>query len=267
MGVILKKIECGQFNNLDMDFETNKITSVYDEENSNLLEIVSLLNPIKNGVIEIDNFNYNTKIKKVPKKIRKKIGYVSRFSENQFFNSTVKKELEISLKLLDEETNIDLIFEVMNMVDLNLDLLDHDPFTLSSGEKRKLSIASVLIYNPEIIIIENPFIALDFDSKNNVCKLLKKLKNDYNKTIIISSNNIEDIYKISDYVYILKNYNIVIKGDRSNIYKQKEILVENSIYLPQVVSFSDYVLKEKNVKLGYRYEINDLIKDIYRNAR
>lgn len=267
MGVVLSKIECEKFVDLDMTFETNKIIGIYDEDNSNLLEIISLLKPIKNGNIKIAAFNYDNKVKKVPKKIRKNIGYVSRFSESQFFNTTVKKELELSLNLLNDNCSIDDIIETMKMVDLDTELLNRDPFTLSSGEKRKLSLASILIYNPEILVIENPFVSLDFSSKKNMYKLLKRLKDNYNKTIIISSNDIEDIYKISDYIYLLKKYKVILKGDRSNIYKQKDILIKNNIYLPQLVKFSDYVLKEKNIKLGYRYEMNDLIKDVYRNAR
>lgn len=267
MEVVLKKVSCDNFNEISMFFDKNKITSIYDENNSGLLEIIALLKPIKSGIIEIDNSKYDSKIKKIPKKIRRKIGFISRLGENQFFNETVKEEIEISLKLQNINIDENDIVKIIEMVNLDKSVLNRNPFTLSDGEKRKLSIACALIYNPEIIIIENPFLALDFESKNNIYKLLKKLKDEYGKTIIVSSNDIEEIYKISDYVYILKENEIILHGERSIIYKQKEILLNNNIYLPQVISFSDYVLKEKNVKLGYRYEINDLIKDIYRNAR
>lgn len=267
MEVVLNKMCSGKFNNLNMVFSDNLITGVYDEENTNLLEIISLLSKIDSGEIILDEYVYTKKVKKISQELRRKIGFVSRFSEKQLFNLTVKEELELAFKLLEKESNIDSVIEVMNMVDLDIEFLDRDPFTLSNGEKRKLSIASVLIFNPDVIIIENPFVALDIESKKSLFNLFKKLKNDYKKTVIFSSNDIEDIYRISDYVYLLKNSEIVLSGKRSIIYENKEVLKEKNILLPQLVNFSDYVLSNKGIKLGYRYEMNDLIKDIYRYAR
>ena len=266
MEVVLKNVKKGVFYDLNVNFKSNLISGIYDEENSNLLEIISMLSKIEDGEIIYDKYIYNNKSKKVPKDIRKKIGFVSRFSENQLFNPTVKKELEISSKLLGKDICIDLIIEVLQMVDLDVEVLERNSFTLSTGEKRKLAIACVLIYNPEIIIIENPFVSLDYNSKKNLYKLFKKLQNDYHKTIIFSSNDMEDIYKMADYAYILKNNKILLSGKKNIICENRNMLIENNIILPQIISFSDYVYLSKGIKLGYRDDINDLIKDIYRNV-
>lgn len=253
-------VELNNIYNVDIKFDKN-INFIYCEEECDILEKICLLKKINHGEIIIDDFLYSNS---VPKSIRKKIGYVSKYSEEMFFNDSVSKELEISLKLLDIEKEK---FNALELVGLSNDYLNRDPFTLSSGEKRKLAIACSLVSNPSIIVLDNPFVGLDYISKTTIEKLLIKLKKEYNKTIIILSNNIEDVYRLADYVYFIKNNSIILEGPRSIIFKNKDILKNNGILLPMLVDFSDYVLEHKNIKLGYRYDINDLLKDIYRNAR
>lgn len=266
MEVILNHINYKNFYDINMHFLSNKITAIYEENDSSLLEMISLLEKPKDGNLIIDDFTYNQSTKKISKKIRKKIGYMSKFCENQIFNQTVKGELELPLKLFKENYDIDLLIHTMQIVDLDPNLLERDPFTLSNGEMRKLSLATILVYNPDILILDNPFVGLDFHSSKSLYKLLQKLKNDYKKTIIISTNDIETLYKIADYVYIFKDNHIVLEGKRDVIYKSKDVLLNHNIVLPQVISFSDYVFQKRQIKLGYRYEINDLIKDIYRHV-
>ena len=250
MEITLEKIETNEFKNLNMVFKDNNITGIYDEDNTNISEIISFLCNIKKGIIKIDNNVYS----KLPKKIRTNIGYVSKFANNQIFNKTIKKEFEISFKLSNKKFDIDKVIEIMNLVELSTDYLTRNPLTLSSGEIRKLVLALSLVNNPKVL-------------KKNIIKLIKKIQSDYKLNIILITNNIEDIYALSNYVYILKNGRIILEGDRSVIYRKYDVLLNEYIMIPKLVEFSNFVLREKYIKLGYRYEINDLIKDIYRNAR
>lgn len=263
MEVVLKNIEQNNFKNLNMIFKDNSISAIYDEDNTNISEIVSLLVKIKNGVVLIDNEKYD----KIPKKIRKEIGYVVKFSDNYFFNNTVLKEFEISLKLSQIKYDISLIKDILQLVKLDEIILKRNPFTLSNGEKRKLALALVLITKPKFLVLDSPFIGLDNTAKKEMIKLIKKIQNDYKMNIVLITNNIEDIYTLANYVYILKNNRIILEGDRSVIYRKYDVLLNEYIQIPKLVSFSNFVLREKYIKLGYRYEINDLIKDIYRNVR
>lgn len=263
MEITLEKIETNEFKNLNMVFKDNNITGIYDEDNTNISEIISFLCNIKKGIIKIDNNVYS----KLPKKIRTNIGYVSKFANNQIFNKTIKKEFEISFRLSNKKFDIDKVIEIMNLVELSTDYLTRNPLTLSSGEIRKLVLALSLVNNPKVLIWDSPFIGLDSISKKNIIKLIKKIQSDYKLNIILITNNIEDIYALSNYVYILKNGRIILEGDRSVIYRKYDVLLNEYIMIPKLVEFSNFVLREKYIKLGYRYEINDLIKDIYRNAR
>ncbi len=243
--------------NINMKFETGKITSIIGKSGSGkttLLELIdNILVPTK-GEIRIEDVN--------------KIGFLFQFPEEQFFNQTVKKELEVVLKLSDYKKDINKrINDVLEMVNLNDDYLNENPFNLSSGEKRKLALATVLILNPKVILLDEPTIGLDDKDKNEMIKLIRMLKNRYNKTIIIASHDMNFIHKITDYIYVLDNKKIIMEGDKYSIFKQEDKLNKIKIKVPNLISFSNKVLKTKKIKIGYRDDINDLIKDIYRYVK
>ena len=159
------------------------------------------------------------------------------------------------------------VSDALKMVGLDDSYLSRNPHTLSSGEKRKVAIASILVFNPQVIIFDEPTVGLDSNSKRNLMRLIKMLKNKYNKTIIIVTQDVDFLHKIVDYVYILEDGKVILEGDKYTVFSEVETLLKHGITVPKLVEFSHKVLKEKNIKMGYRDEINDLIKDIYRYAK
>lgn len=138
--------------------------------------------------------------------------------------------------------------------------------TLSLSEKVRLNLASMLIYNPKIMIIDEPFVLLDKESIKKLVHLLRLLKMRYHKKIVIATNNIDVLHKIVDYVYAISNEKIVLEGEKYDVFKETKKLKRYHIISPNVISFSNKILERKNIKIGYRDEINDLIKDIFRNT-
>lgn len=258
-------------NNINLQLMEGKINGIIGPSGSGkttMAEImVSLLLP-NSGNVKIGNFVINNKKNNLDK-IHFEIGLLFQFPEDQIFNTTVKEELEYSLKIfnyktkkLDKQVNDALI-----MVGLDESYLEKNPFKLSNSEKRKIALASILIINPSIIILDEPTIGLDSDSKNNLIKLLRTLKNRYNKTIIIITHDTDMLHKIVDYICVLYDKKIVLSGDKYEVFKQVKLLNKYGIKVPKVIEFSDKVLNKKNIKIGYRDEINDLIKDIYRYVK
>lgn len=201
--------------------------------------------------------------------LRRKVGIVFQFPEEQFFNLTVRKEIEFGLLSFNYRTDEKekRVSDALKMVGLDDSYLDRDPFKLSNGEQRKVAIASILVFNPKIIVFDEPTIGLDYESKKNLIKLIRMIKNRYQKTIIIISHDIDFIHSISDYVILLDAGKLVLTGNKYDILGNPTVLKQYNIPMPKVVEFSYITFKKKGIKMGYRDDVNDLLKDIYRYAK
>src|SRR5574344_268762 len=266
----LKKVALKDINLVIEDSKINAIIGTSGSGKTTLIEMInSLLVPTKGSVtVDSDIISRQSTIKNI-NVLRRKVGIVFQFPEEQFFNLTVKKEIEFGLLSFNYRTNeLDKrVSDALKMVGLDDSYLERDPFKLSNGEQRKVAIASILVYNPKIIILDEPTIGLDYNSKNNLKDLIRKLKNRYNKTVIIISHDIDFIHSISDFVVLLDKGKVIATGNKYDILANPDALNYYKIKMPKVVEFSYKVLKDKGIKMGYRDDINDLLKDIYRYAR
>ena len=198
---------------------------------------------------------------------RKRVGYLFQFPEEQIFNSTVYKEIEFGLKCFNCDDIDKSIRESLELVGLDDSFLDRNPYKLSNGERRRIALASIVCYKPDVIILDEPTVGLDNKSKVELMKLLRKLKNEFGKTIIIVSHDINFLHKFVDYVYLLKDGKIMLEGDKYSVFSNEEIMEDCGLIVPDVLHFSNLVYLKKGIKIGYRDEINDLIKDVYRYAK
>ena len=261
--------------NVNIRFNEGEITSIIGRSGSGKTTMAELMNALlypSEGNINIGSYLLTSRGIKNNKKInnlRVNVGLVFQFPEEQFFNMTVKEEISFGMKYFNYKTNdIDKrVSDALKMVGLNDDYLERNPFTLSNGEKRKVAIASIIAFNPKVIILDEPTIGLDSISKKNLLQLIKKLKQRLNKTIILISHDIELVHQVSDYIVVLDKGHVIAEGDKYSVFKQEVMLEEYGIKVPKIIEFSNKVLDKKGIKIGYRDEMNDLTKDIYRYVK
>lgn len=261
--------------NINIDIKEGKISSIIGRSGSGkstLVEMINALNIPTSGEIKINDFVITNKSNKKIKNIndlRVNVGLIFQFPEEQFFNMTVFDEISFGMKYFNYKTK-DIekrIRDSLKMVGLGEEYINRNPFTLSNGEKRKVAIASILAFNPDVLIFDEPTIGLDSISKKNLIQLFRNLKSKYKKTIIIVSHDNELIHKISDHIYVLNDGKIILEGDKYSVFKNEKVLKECGIKVPNEIEFSNLVYKKTGIKIGYRDDINDIIKDVYRNAR
>lgn len=259
--------------NINIEIKKGMINCIIGKSGSGKTTLINMINALivpTTGQIKIDDC-FITKESRIVNigLLRFKVGLIFEFPEEQFFNSTVKKEIMFGLKTFKYKiTQMEKrVNDALKMVGLDESYLNRDPFTLSNGEKRKVAIASILAFNPEVIVFDEPTVGLDFNSKNNIMNLIKLLKNKYNKTIIVVSQDVDFLHRFVDYIFVLGDKEVIIEGDKYTVFKEGELLQKNNIEVPKIMEFSNQVLNKKEIKIGYRDEINDLIKDIYRYVK
>ncbi len=256
---------------LSAHLKKNSINAIIGENGSGKTTLIQTINGLiipDIGEIRIDDFRVKKGIKDY-KDLRFNVGMVFQLPEEQIFNLTVEDEIGYTLDYYNyrQDEKEKHILDALKMVGLNKDYLSKNPLSLSQGEKRKVAIATVLAFNPKVIIFDEPTIGLDYKTKENLIKIIRLLKNRFHKTIIIVSHDVDLVHKLSDYICILSNGKIVKSGSKYEIFTDSNLLKKYHIKVPKIIEFEKLVLEKKKIKLGYRDDINDLLKDIYRNAK
>ncbi len=256
---------------INTTFKEGKITGIMGKSGSGKTTLIELINALiipTKGNIQVGSrvISKTRKIKNI-NNLRYKIGLVFQVPEEQFFCKTVKEEIEFGMKYFKKSVkSIEKhVSDALIMMGLDDSYLNRNPFTLSSGEMRKVAIASVLAFNPKIIILDEPTIGLDNKSKENLIKIIKLLKNRYKKTIIVVSNDTDLLLKISDNVILLDKGKIILEGNKYDVFKQD--ISKYGLKRPKIIEFEQLVLEKKGIKIGYRDDINDLMKDVYRYVK
>ncbi len=256
---------------INLNLNEEKIIGIIGKSGSGKTTLVQLLNGLfvpSKGSIQVGDFT----IKKGMKlgninDLRRKVGLVFQFPEEQFFNPTVKDEISFALKYFkykNERINKQ-VSDALTMVGLDNEYLSRNVFNLSGGEKRKIAIASILVFNPKIVILDEPTVGLDYKSKKRMMDLIKKLKERYNKTVIIVSHDIDMLNVIADDIVVMNEGTVMMSGNKNEVFKNTSLFHEIGLRLPKIVEFTGKTAK-KGIILGKHTDIMDLMKDIYRNV-
>lgn len=179
--------------------------------------------------------------------------------DDDFYTNNVNTEISLYIKNKSDSMKIKKI--VLNEFNLGIDFLNKKIDFLSSGEKHLLKYLIAFVSNKKIIVIDEPFLYMDYNLKQKMKYLLKRIVYDTNKTIIIGSNDSNIINDLCQDVLLLgKSF---YYGNTNDIFQNRDLLNEYSIDVPDIIEFVD-LLKEKNILIDYSKDIRDLIKDVYK---
>lgn len=252
------------FNDLNFTLNNEYITGIYGRGKTQLLKLIDAIE-IATGTIKYNNEKLT---KENINSIRRKISIVDNELKTQLFLNTVKEHMEFIIKyykLMIKDPN-KKITDSLKIVGLNKDYLDRNINTLSNSEKKLIQIAISLLSNPDVILLDEPFINLDNKNEKKIIMLLNKLKDHYKKLIVIASHDSNILYKYTNKIIILKNGKVLIEGNTKEVYERVSFLKKNRVEIPDIVEFTYKVKKEKNVRIDYHRDIRDLIKDIYKHV-
>jgi len=197
-----------------------------------------------NGILRADSGKVDildreiTKESRKLKELRKKVGVVFQFPEEQLFSETIKKDIYFGPKnfgLSDEEIekNLEELKKTFHLTD---ELLEKSFNELSGGEKRRSAIASVMVSKPEILILDEPTIGLDYENRLSLLELLKKI-NEAGTTIIIVSHDLYSTWSYLKNIAILEHGEIIFTGDKASLLKKRELLKNENLFFPTYIDF------------------------------
>ena len=236
---------------------------------STLIEHINgLLLPTHGEVLVNNVLITNPKSKKEKRELAKKlkvlrqdVAVLFQFSEQQLFETSVLKDI-IFAPLnygISEERAISKAKELIKLVGLDKSYLDKSPFELSGGEMRKVALCGVLALEPKVLILDEPTVALDYKSREEIMTMVKKLKDELNMTIVLISHNMNYVLEYADKVFVLKNGKINFEGTVEELFSNEKLLKENSLEQPELLKFYNK-LQENNIKLNvFPRKYEDLI--------
>lgn len=254
-------------NDISFYLDSNKIHGIIGPIGSGkttLLELMNGLNKPTSGIIKVGKYNLTDKKKLNFTKYRYDVGLVYQFPEKQFFCNTVGEEIAFSEKIYDKKHKSlrNKVIKVLKMVGLDESYINRSPLKLNGGEKRRIAIASVLISDPKLLIMDEPTIGLDNNSKKRLMRLLKALKEKHDKTIIIVTHDVDMLYEIVDNIIVLNKGNIVKTGSKIEVFKNVELLDENNTPVPNIIRVEKKIYDKTGVDLGVCNNINSLVTKI-----
>lgn len=175
--------------------------------------IASLVKPTSGDVL----LNGKSTIKN-PSEIREVLGVVpqeialyqelSAYENLKFFGNiygTKKAELE---------TRIQEVLEMVGLKERQKELVK----TFSGGMKRRINIAAALLHRPKVLILDEPTVGIDPQSRNHILETVRRLNDEYGTTILYTSHYMEEVEQLCDRVYIMDHGKIVASGTQSELF-------------------------------------------------
>lgn len=167
-------------------------------------------------------------------KLARNVGFVFQNPDHQLFSDSVEEEISFALRNFGFEESV-----VENRVTWALNLLNltqyrkTSPFMLSGGERKRVALASVLAWNPETLILDEPTIGQDYQQKEKLRQFILQMKTQ-GKTVIMVTHDVEFVAECNPRVLLMREGKIVDDGEASKILTNPETLTAASIVPPQI---------------------------------
>lgn len=181
--------------------------------------------------------------------IRKKVGMVFQFPEYQLFEETVEKDIMFGPLNFGQskEKAKELAHQMISIVGLDEELLFRSPFSLSGGQMRRVAIAGILAMEPNILILDEPTVGLDPAGQKSMMDLFRTLTEDYGKTIIIVTHDMNVVAEYTSRVLVMNQGSMAFDGSPEDLFSNQELLDECNLDIPSV----SRIVKDVSTAFGY----------------
>jgi energy-coupling factor transporter ATP-binding protein EcfA2 len=223
--------------NINLDFHTNEIVGIIGPNGAGKTTLLKLANGLlcpDSGKIFLDNEDIGNF---VTSQLARRILVTFQFTRQQFFTSTVEKELMITLDQHETEISSRLLHleKILERLELT-NLRDYHPYILSGGEQRRLAIALTMASSAKFFLLDEPTANLDQKSFQLLMVLLQEMRNQ-GRGIVIVSHDFSFQLALCDKLIVLNNGIIDFSGTPFEVIKTIKSRKWNFLDLPEIYSF------------------------------
>ena len=212
---------------------------------STILQLLNgLLVPTDGEVRVFDTLITSTSVNKEIRQIRKQVGLVFQFAENQIFEETVLKDVAFGPQNfgVSREEAETIAREKLALVGIDESLFERSPFELSGGQMRRVAIAGILAMEPRILVLDEPTAGLDPIGRKELMNLFKKLHQD-GITIVLVTHLMDDVAEYADQVYMMEKGRLVKSGEPSFVFQDIDFMEKIQLGVPKITRFAQKLIK------------------------
>ena len=253
MGIILDNVSytyqegtpfaSAALSDVSLSIEDGSYTAIIGHTGSGKSTILQLLNgllvPTEGSVRAFDTLITSTSVNKQIRQIRKQVGLVFQFAENQIFEETVLKDVAFgpqNFGVSVEEAEA-IAREKLALVGIDESLFERSPFELSGGQMRRVAIAGILAMEPKILVLDEPTAGLDPIGRKELMTLFKKLHQD-GIAIVLVTHLMDDVAEFADQVYVMEKGKLVKSGKPSLVFQNVEFMEKIQLGVPKITRFA-----------------------------
>lgn len=239
---------------VSLNIEEGKFYGVVGENGSGKTTLCAILRGFApsfyQGEIQGEVLVYGKPIGEYGGELATKIGYVFQnpFTQISGVKETVFEEVAYGLENfgVPVEEIVERVEAIMKLTHID-SLAEKNPLELSGGQMQRVALASVLVLEPDILIIDEPTSQLDPQGTESVFEIIKMMK-EKKKTIILVEHKIDLIAEYADEVLVLRGGKLIASGDKAQVLSDMS-LMEQGVQLPQVAILGSR-LKEKGFPIS-----------------
>lgn len=240
---------------LNLSIERGKFYGIIGENGAGKTTLCALLRGFApsfyNGVLEGEVIIEGKELSEYGQEISRKIGYIFQnpFTQISGVKETVFEEVAYGLENFGVSVGEieQRVIDIMRITDIET-LAEKNPFDLSGGQMQRVALASILVLEPDILIIDEPTSQLDPEGTESVFAIIKKLK-DKQTTIILVEHKVDLIAEYADEILVFKDGRMIAAGEKSEILTDISLL-EQGIAIPQAAILGNK-LKIKGLPIEY----------------
>nr|WP_220477705.1 energy-coupling factor transporter ATPase [Limosilactobacillus albertensis] len=238
--------------NINLDINASSWTAIIGHNGSGKSTLARLIDGLlipTSGLVEVGGMKVDENTLGI---IHQQIGFVFQNPENQFVGATVADDVAFGLEnrqisRLEMDDRINNALAMVGMTKYK----NVEPINLSGGQKQRVALAGVIALMPKVIILDEATSMLDPRARQEILTLLKKLKKEYNLSIISITHDLNEI-ELADKIVVINDAQIAKQGSPAEILGDKELLLKIGVGIPASQQLQS-LLVERGVIIPQKY--------------